>query len=322
MNKNENVFLRAAVLTGMNKALAVPNAVGRWGVNSETARYIKAVVDPLAAGPDASGALTIGDLSRQQFVQAVFSQQILGQLSGLVRVPAITRINFETAPVQAAFSVEGTALPVAVGNVGVVFPDKRRIGILAVVSDELLQLTDESAEATVEGILSRAVTRGVDAAFVGSQARDERTPAGLATVATNVTGATLAGAFLTGVEAFTGDLTKASVLVNPLTAVTLRSPTETAITARGGSYGGMPAIASYGVPLGSLFIVDASRVIATVGDAKIDVAAETTVYPVPQATGDTITSAFQTGQRAVRVIQYVDWQFLPGAAVQASVAAS
>jgi hypothetical protein len=319
-NTNENIFLRSAIFKGVHGQAADRVAEAKWGAASNTARYIKAAVSPMTAGQDASGVLTIGNISREQFVQAVYSQQIIGQLAGITRVPAITRINFEAEPSQASFVLEGNPLPFAVGNVGVVFPDKRKIGMITMVSDELLQLTDDSAEATLQGIITRAVSRGVDAVFVGSQARDETNPAGLASVATQVSESTLAAAFSAGVEAFTGDLKKASVLVNPLTAVSLRSPTETQITAYGGVYGGLNAVTSYGVPVNTLFVVDASRVVAAFGDVDVVVGDQATVYPVPQSSGDVQTSAFQTSQRAVRCIQYVDWQFLPGAAVQASLA--
>lgn len=323
MSKNENVFLRAAIMKGVHQGAADRVAEHRWGAHSETARFLKAAVAPLTAGQDVAGPLTAGDITRRQFIQAVYSRQILGQLAGLTRVPAMTRVNFEASPLSAQFVFEGAPLPVAVGNVGVLFPDKRKIGFLTLISDELLQLTDESAESTIEGILLRAVSRGVDGAFVGSQQRDDTTPAGLASVATQVTtGATLADAFNACVEAFTGDLTQASLLVNPLTATTLRSPTETQITARGGVYGGLPAIASYGVPAGSLFVVDASRVIAAMNDVTVDVSDQASVYPVPQSGGDIAVSAFPTAQRVVRITQYVDWQFLPGVAVQCQAAKS
>jgi hypothetical protein len=310
-NTQENVFLRAAILKGMHGMVADRVAAKLWGDSSESAQYIKAAVSPMTAGPDASGLLTIGTLSRAQFVKAVFSRQILGRIQGLTQVPPITRINFEASPVQAAFAGEGVPLPEGVGNIGVMLADKRKIGTLTVISDELLALTNDTAETTIQGILVRALSRGVDAALVGAQARGDVSPAGLASVATPVSGATLTDAFAAGVDTFTGDLMTASVLVNPLTAVTLRSPTESLITANGGQYGGLPAVTSYGVPAGTLFIVDASRIVAAVGDVAVEVSSQASVIY-----GAAMVNAFQTGQRAVRCIQYVDWQFLPGVAVQ------
>ena len=312
---NANHFIRAAIAkTIAGNGTADAYAANRWGADSDTARYVKAAVSANTAGIDASVALTVGTISRQQFVQAVFSRSILGQLQGLVRVPAITRINTEATPLAAAFYGEGVNAPVAQGAVGVYLTDKRKVGIVSVISNELLQMTDETAETTISGMLQRALSRGLDNAFVGSQARDNVSAAGLASMATQ------ASSFTAGVEAFTGDLTTASVLVNPLTAVTLRSPTETQITAKGGIYGGLPVIGSYAVPAGSLFIVDATRVLAFIGDAAVTPFPSGLVYGLG-ATPTVPVDMFQTSQVALLGEQYADWQFAPGAAVQVNLAA-
>jgi len=315
-NSNANYFIRsviakAAVGAG-GAAAAAGYATSRWGALSDTTKVVKALVAPLTAGADASGALTLGDLSRQQFVQSVFSRSILGQLEGLVRVPAITRINTEETPAAAAFFGEGAGCPVAQGSIGVQLVDKRAVGVISVLSQELLRATDDAAEATISAILQRALSRGLDNALVGSQVRDNVYPAGLASVATQ------AGSFSAGIEAFTGDLTVASVLVNPLTAVTLRSPTETQITAKGGIYGGLPAIGSYAVPANKLFIVDATRILAYIGLAVVEASEHGSVYGANETVP---VNMFQTSQVALRAGLYADWEFVPGAAVEVSLTA-
>lgn len=330
MNTNANHFIRAAIAKTIAGTNSEAFAANRWGADSDTARYIKAAVNPITAGTDASGALTVGTISRQQFVQAVFSRSILGQLQGLVRVPAITRINTEATPLAGAFYGEGTYAPVAQGAIGVYLTDKRKVGILSVISSELLQMTDETAETTISGTLQRALSRGLDNAFVGSQIRGDTSPAGLASVATqipavtamvgNVSTVDVPATFAAGVAAFTGDPTMASVLVNPLTAMTLRSPTETQITARGGVYGGLLAVTSEAVPVGALFIVDASRVLAFIGDATVTPFRDGSVAGLG-ATPTVPVNLFQTSQVALLGEQYADWQFAPGAAVQVTLAA-
>ena len=244
----------------------------------------------------------------------MFSRSILGQLQGLVRVPAVTRINTEDTPTTAAFFGEGTSAPVAQGTIGVQLVDKRALGIVSVISKELLQATNETAEATISAILQRSLSRGLDYALLGSQVRDDVSPAGLASMATQV------GSFVAGIEAFTGDITAASVLVNPLTAVTLRSPAETQITAKGGIYGGLPAIASYAVPAGKLFIVDATRVLTYIGDAEVIPSQSASVYGL--GVSPTVpVNMFQTAQVALLGVQYADWELVPGAAVEVSLAA-
>lgn len=311
IHMQDKTLIRAAIAKAVaGTANATGYAVARWGARSSAAVYTKAVVTPMEAGTDAAGALAAGAISRSEFVHAVFSRSILGQMQGLVQVPAITRVNIEAAPTAGAFFGEATPLPVAQGSVGVRLVDKRKAGIVAVVSKDLLEVTSDTAEATVTGILVRALSRGIDNAFVGPQVRDNVVPQGLANAATQ------ASNFSAGVAAFTGDLTQAYVLVNPLTAVTLRSPTETQITARGGYYGGLPAIASYGVPAGQIFIVDASRVLAYIGDAVVDALAHADVYGLQGASANVPVNMFQTAQVALAAQQYIDWELVPGAAVQ------
>ncbi len=308
----DKTFIRAAIAeAAVGRANAEGYAAQRWGRNSAAAAYTKAAVAPMLAGSDAvPDGLAVGTISRSAFVQAVFSRSILGQMQGLVQVPAITRINTEASPVSGAFFGEATQPPLAQGNIGVYLVDKRKAGVITVLSNELIKMTDEAAEETITGILVRALSRAIDNAFVGSQARDTVSPEGLSNASTQATG------IAAGIQAFTGDLTQAYVLLNPLTAVTLRSPTETQITARGGYYGGMPAICSYGVPAGQMFIVDASRVLAYIGDAVVDALEHADVYGLAGATPSVPVNMFQTSQVALAAQQYIDWQLVPGAAVQ------
>jgi HK97 family phage prohead protease len=309
----DKTIIRAAIAKAVagSSGSAALYAESRWGAHSAAAAYVKAQVSPMTAGTDANPqGLAVGTISRSQFVQAVFSSSILGQMQGLVQVPAMTRVNVEASPVSGAFFGEGLGMPIAQGNVGVYLTDKRKAGIAAVVSEELVKMTDETAEATITGILVRALSRAIDNAFVGSQARDTVSPEGLAAAATQAT------SFGTGVGLFTGDIKQACVLLNPQTALTLRSPTETQITGYGGYYSGMPAICSYGVPVGQVFIVDATRVIAYIGDAIVEAYNNADVYNLAGVAPNVPVNLFQTAQVALAAQQYIDWQLVPGAAVQ------
>ena len=84
----------------------------------------------------------------------------------------------------------------------------------------------------------------------------------------------------------------------------------------GGYYGGCPVICSYGVPAGQLFIVDASRVLAYIGDAVVDAMEHADVYGLAGAAANVPVNMFQTAQVAMAAQQYIDWELVPGAAVQ------
>ncbi|ABA49860.1 HK97 family phage prohead protease [Burkholderia pseudomallei] len=314
-NNTNHIFIRGAIAKAVTmEGGAEGYASMRWGAGSKTVEYIKAIASPMTAGVDGSGALTSGTLSRQQFVQAVFSHSILGQLRGVIRVPAMTRVNVENEPTAAAFFGPGVPCPTAQGTFGVHMADKRKIGVTEVISEELARATDEAAEVTISAILQRALSRGLDNAFIGSQTRGEVSPAGLGTVAVK------AANFEAGLEVFTGDLTMASVIVNPRTAVALRSPTETQITATGGIYKGLPAIASCAVPLGKLLIVDGSRVLAHIGDVEILALRHADVYTLHGGASPSVpVNMFQTNQVALQAGQYADWDFVDGAAIEVGV---
>lgn len=319
-NTNHNIFIRRLILRAMtdgNEAAAASYAEKRWGAAAGINKVLKAVMNPLGTDNEAA-ALASETLDRDRFVRAVFSNSILGQLQGLTRVPALARVNVETAPIAASFVGEHMPTRAYQGAFGVTLTDKRKVGLITVLSTELIRMSGDAAEALIAAQLQRALSRGLDNAFLGSQARDEVTPTGLGAVASQ------ANSFGEGLEAFTGDLTTATVLVNPLTAVRLRSASETQITAKGGIYGGMPAICSYSVPVGKLFVVDAARVVAFLGAAELDVAAAG-MFPVDDGTGTVTTmqtGMFQSGQQAIRGIQYADWSFVDGAAFETTAPVS
>lgn len=330
-----NIFIRSAIAKTLFNG-SIKNAEGyiekRWGITSGVTRYAKALQNPISTDAESAGALAAEKLSRSEFVEAVISASILGQLQGLIKVPALTKINIETTPIVAPFVGQYQPIPAYQGTFGATLINTRKVGIVAVLSSELLLATGDAAEGVISGQIQRALVRGIDAALVGAQARDAVSPAGLSSMTQKIPSILTKNAsgedivdikatFDAAVLAFTGDLTKASLLVNPLTAVGLRSPSEQAITAKGGVYGGLPAIASYGVPIGKLFIVDGTRVLAYIGDAEVDVSDGGDLV-VDDGTGTRTTmnaSLFQNHQRAVKGTQFVDFEFVPGAAVEMSL---
>lgn len=316
---NSNIFIRRLIAKAIfdgNETSGATYAENRWGIHAGITKVLKAVQDPM--GTDSAAVLVAETLSRDQFIEAVFSKSILGQLQSVTRVPALARVNVETVPIAARFVGEYSPANAYQGAFGVTLSNKRKVGMLAVLSAELLRMSGDAAEAIISAQIQRALSRGLDNAFLGSQARDAVTPTGLGAVASQ------AASFDEGVEAFTGDLTTASVLVNPLTAVRLRSASETQITAKGGFYGGLPVICSYSVPVGRLFVVDAARVVAFLGTAELDVA-DSGMLLVDDGTGNTApvqTGMFQTGQQAIRGLQYADWAFVDGAAFETTALVS
>lgn len=317
-----STIIQAAIAKAIyhgQKEPAITYAKNRWG---ELAPVTKALVNPIVTGTTGAG-LVNGKRLRDEFVQAVFSGSILGRLQGVIDAPAYARVNVETAPITAPFVGEHGFTPAFQGAYGVTLIGARKVALITVVTAELLLATSGDAEAIVSGQLQRALSRGMDAAFIGAQARDTASPAGIGSVAVQIPyGVSAAASIGAGIQAFTGDLTRASLVVNPLTAVSLRSPTETGITATGGTYAGIGVITSYAVPANRAFLVDGSRVLAYIGAAEIDYSSQGSIV-VDDGTG-TMTSVsssmFQSNMRAIKGTQYCDFDYAPGAAVEIALA--
>lgn len=319
MQQTNNILIRRLIAKAIfdgNEASGATYAENRWGINAGVTKVLKAIQNPM--GTDSAAALTAETLSRDQFIEAVFSKSILGQLQSVTRVPALARVNVETAPISARFVSEYAPANAYQGAFGVTLSDKRKVAIITVLSSELLRMSGDAAEAIISAQIQRALSRGIDNALLGNQGRDAATPAGLGSVASQ------ANSFGEGLQAFTGDLTTTSVLVNPLTAVRMRSASETQITVKGGIYAGLPVICSYSVPIGKLLVVDAARVVAFLGTAELDVA-DSGMFLVDDGTGNATpvqTGMFQSGQQALRGVQYVDWSFADGAAFETTATVS
>jgi hypothetical protein len=226
--------------------------------------------------------------------------------------PVGTVIPVEINPIVAQFIEEGKTIPAQQGEFQVSVTENRKLAAITVVSEELLRFTDGVAERLIANMIIRSLSRGMDAVLVGDQVRDEAKPQGLANFAPQAAG------FEAGLESFTeGDLTNAAVIVNPITAVGLRSEAEQGITAAGGTYKGFPVITSIGVPVGKLFIVDGSRILAYLGGAEV---MASTAAGITLNSGDTVPMAMSgSGSVAIRALQYADWSLVPGAAVEVTL---
>jgi hypothetical protein len=315
-----STIIRKAIINAIfnwsdNSGLTPPTPITEYAAKrfGTTADVTKALVGPIVA---AGSGLVNETLVRDEFVQAVFSGSILGKLNGLIEVPALARVAVEVTPVTAPFVGEYQSAPGYQGNFGFAASGIRKVSEFAVVTEELLRASGAAAESVIQGQLQRALSRGIDAAFCGSQTRDDVYPNGLGAMSVQ------AASFNAGILAFTGSLITASVIVNPLTAVTLRSPTEQGITAAGGNYGGLPVITSYAVPVGKLFIVDGSRVLAFIGGATVELSTESALT-MDDGSGVTTSTGtvflFQEGKRALLAKQYVDFEFVPGASVEVTI---
>ncbi len=309
-NQMENAiqFIRPAIAHGAcitQPASVALYAKGRWGQES-------GVVKSLVNSVDAT-TLVNQRIYADAFVQAVFSDSILGKLRNVTQVPALARVPSESNPIVAPFVGVGQPIPAQQGELELTVVEHRKVAAITIVSEELLRLTDGVTERLLTGMVARSLARGMDAALMGSQMRDEASPQGLSSFATQ------AGSFDEGLQVFTGNLAGAAVIANPLTAVRQRTATEQGITAAGGVYSGFPVVTSIQVPIGKLFIVDPVRILAFIGGAEVEASAASAVS---LNTGEAApTPMYGSGSVALRGIQYVDWNFVPGAAVEVSLSA-
>jgi hypothetical protein len=274
-----------------------------------------------------------------EWIGAMSKLTIIGKLN-YVRVPFQTRTILAGDSFSADFAAQGVAIPVGAGNLSdTATLDILKIAIIAVVTEELVQIWAPGAQQQLENILRTAVVRGTDAAFVSEAAAvaGERPAGVLNSVAPLGDFTNTAAGALADIETLLAahvdagsDLTRCLIAMHPRTALTLSlmqnsngNATFPALTAIGGSIAGVPVATSVGcVRAGSpdekiVAAVDGGKIcVADDGAATISASRGTSIAmdsapsnrSTNPATGENVTSMFQTHSSAVKLTRAINWQ--------------
>lgn len=215
------------------------------------------------AGATASGnwAEVLGnyEAAAAEFFALVRERSLLGRIEGLRRVPLKTRLVGAATGFSAAWVGEGKAKPVGRATFAEESLPSRKVSSLSVVTQELLESLDPAAELTIRNDMANAMAAVIDASFIdpANAGTTDVEPASIAygasvDAATGTNTDDIRDAIAFSISQFAGDLTRAVFVGRPefFASFGLNSAFHSEqIGARGGSLGGIPAIATKALPL-------------------------------------------------------------------------
>jgi hypothetical protein len=280
-----------------------------------------------------------------EWLIATSARTFLGRLA-YRRIPFQTRVLNTPAP-DADFVGSGKGIPMAALNLADSTTLKRTtIGMIAAVTNELVQVWRPGTREQLDAVLARSLIRGMDSAALDpdrAAVTGER-PASLLNgvdpidvlSSDTLVVATQVKSMLQALVDGGSDLESALFVMHPTEALTLSTMRVTdgvfvfpQLGAMGGSIHGIPAVTSVGCarsgsPSERVFAVVDGAQVAVADDGEIDVHtsrhADVQMVDVPDqdandGTGSTVTSFFQTDTTGLKLIRVVNWERLRDSAV-------
>jgi hypothetical protein len=309
-------FARAAQLLALqgNESTAMSTADARWGSDNGASRILKAAVAP-GTTADQTWAGLLTDPGAREVFAAIRERSIMGQLSGMRRIPPATHVVLQTAGAAASWVGENQPKPhtrLTYGN----GPNLKVLKLQATVvaTRDLLLLSTPAAEDLFRDELLNAVTREQDTAFI-DPANAGVTDVKPASITNGVTPIVSTGSPDSDIEAlfaaYTGDWETATLIANGKVAAAMNGLTHPDVGARGGLVMGVPVIASRNVPNTILVLVDAAGLVYFEEGAGMDKSEHATLELADNPTTPTettvVTSLWQNNLVALRVELFTNW---------------
>lgn len=308
---------------------------------------IDAVMKAAVAAGTTSDATWAGPLVYAQnmvseFIEFLRPKTIIGRLPDLRRVPFNIRIPRQTAGTSGTFVGEGLPTPVQKAAFDSLNLTWAKASTIAVLTQELVMMSNPSAEALVRNDLAAGVSAYLDKRFI------DPTYAGVANVSPasisngvasiQASGATLAAidkdvaSLLQAVASAELDLDSAVWLMSPSLAIqlgTIRTQYGDLafpdLKVNGGMFKGLPVVTSNSiVSAGSpgeqqLFLVVQNEVLlADDGQMLLDISTEASVQmnDAPSAGAQQLVSLWQNGMVGLKCDRWINWARRRNAAVQ------
>jgi len=270
----------------------------RWeGQTPEVIQYIKAVEGTSVAGSPGWGSELVYPTNlASEFIELLRPETIVGRIEGFRRTPFNVRIPMQSGGSTVAWVGEAAPKPVTELEFSTVTLGYHKIAGIVVLTEELVRLSNPSAEETVRRDLTEQIARFMDAAFIDpTAAAGANSPASITFAAAG----TAIAATGTGVTELLADLNSALALfdaanvpTNGLVLVTtpaiargistLMSPLGTPafpnMTPSGGSLLGYPVIVSASCNAGFICILKPSEILmADDGRVTLDASNQATL---------------------------------------------
>jgi hypothetical protein len=329
-------FVRSIIARALTRdddpATALAYARARWGASSKPVAILKAADIP-ALSTGATDIVSDGQSSAAEFVGAVREQTIFGKALGWRRQPPQIRTFTQLTGATGHWVKEGRAVPATGMTFAQEFTRTLKIAALAIFTDELLRSTDAVTELGIRADLIAALAEEIDAAALdpaNAGLTDEK-PASLTNGLDPVSTAPgdiqdIRDAFTALIANFAGDLQRAVVVARPELLAGINANSfggfGARVGARGGELGGLPAVASKGLPLDAggrqqLVLLDPDGVILTTDDTatEIKVTRAASIEMTDAPTGDgveptaaSVVSLFQVNAVAVMALAHQNWR--------------
>lgn len=339
-------FVRLAIAMALSRSdgteQAAKIAAIRWGERS-LAHEVLAAGGPtllrekanMPAGSTLSGGwaetLVNFEGAAAEFFSLVRDRSLLGRIPGLRRVPLRTRLIGVASGFSAAWVGEGQAKPVGKASYSEETLPARKVSSLTVLTEELLESADPASETTIRDDMANAMAAVIDESFINpaNSGTAGIEPASVANgaqadAATGTSTDDIRDAVAFSIGQFDGDLTRAVLVGRPELFVHMGLQSAFQIEqlgARGGSIGGIPAIATTALPLDAggkqqLVLIDPDSI--AFGEEGMDLrtsrkaSIEMVDNPVGSSTDPTgtasIVSLWQTNSAALMSEKYLNWQ--------------
>jgi HK97 family phage prohead protease len=251
---------------------AVEIAAARWGPGSRAVEATKAAIEGMTTGNTAN---LVGPAA-VEFFAAVAERSLVGRITGLHRIPLQVRVLTGTGAV-ASWPGEGRNKPISKLEFQQQTLAPSKVMGVTVVTQELLEHADLSAEAVIQADLTRAVVEALDTAFIdpanagvpigGSVAKPASITNGLSSVPAG-SPSDFRSDLQALVESFDGDLTAAALIMPPELALGVSGADFPQLGVRGGVAGGFPVLTSRYVPAGLIVLVDPTGIAYGEGPAE------------------------------------------------------
>jgi hypothetical protein len=307
-----------AIAAGRGGTEAEDYARMRWGERSSPARLLRAAVDAGSLVPSQSWGEQLADftVAATEFFQLASAGSIIGRMTGLRKVPLLTRIIGLTNGSTAAWVKASSPMPVSRMSLDSSQLAPLKVACIVIVTNELLNSADPAAEETIRLDLMRAVQEMMDASFVdpSNAGVTDEMPTAVTYNAPSVAATGDRGVDLKNlVGLFEGDLMTAYFIAAPETFASMAGPEFPNLSIRGqGELIGIPSIASNGMPVGTIALVDANAIAIGNGQLVANKTQHGTIEmdsePTDPPTASTVlVSLWQNNLSALSLIKYVNW---------------
>lgn len=306
----------------------------KWGDSTpEVATVLKAAV---AAGSttDATWAQPLVEYQTltSEFVELLRPQTIVGRIANLRRVPFNVRMPTQSTGGSYGWVGQGAPKPVTKLGFGEVTLDFSKAAGIIVLTEELVRLSNPSAEALVQADMIAGIAQFLDEQFIDPSvaAVSNVSPASITNGVTPVTASGTTAAHLKAdvTDLFNGFLannltpTGGVWIMSNTTALTLSMMTNAlgqpefpGITMMGGTFMGLPVITSESVAGDSgganIILAHAPDILlADDGQVMLDASREASLQMVdnPSAGAQSLVSLWQNNLVGLRAERYINWK--------------